>query len=604
MADLVTMDPSGEPALGDNPGNGIPIVDPHGQLGSAPSERDAAQLMQQGYRQPSPQELQNIGMHARYNTGAEKYQRFEDMAARSLLPFGIGTAIRHATAGNPFKDLVHGDVEAQQHEQNEELNRERYTRSPLADFGGSAVGLALGAKGLGGASLAGTISKAGEGAVGLTGASGTIIPAVVKGAVAQGMLSLNNDASRAIIADPSLTWESVIAGAGMNSLYGGAAGAMLGTVSLGAQKMIPKLTESLAKLQDQSAAAGVDPDAQTNLITQFGKLKAKAVGVGIGASIGHATGIPYGGKIGAVIGGMGADKAMGWAAPAVRSLLEKYANPEAIAHVTGQFLQGSGDLDGTAFLASLTAMDAAYTGQKQLMKGVKNILSDNPQPMPELMPKPKDVENLSKNMALFQKQPEKWLNMGGSLASVVPDIHQGLAQTAMRAHQLLQMSEPDTYALAPLDSERPASKVDQGVYARQMAVVQSPLSVLEKVREGNLTEHDLGTMETVYPALLNHMRSHMLGEIASAKSAGRTIPYQKRLVLSHFLGQNLDSTIGPMTLMTLKPPQPQGQPQQHGRGKPGGHKGKSQTTQLGKLKNIPGSENTMTQKAEQDRIIE
>lgn len=304
---------------------------------------------------------------------------------------------------------------------------------------------------------------------------------------------------------------------------------------------------------------------------------------GLGAFIGHTMGGPAGAAAGWALTRLGTSLG-GEAVDALKLSALKFAE--------------TGVIDAPAMKAMNDFFGHATTAQTVMDSAIANIFKapGNDLP-PQARSDQKGAADLRATVDKYQMNPETMLNIGGNLPTYIPDHSQALAGIAGRAQQYLQKLKPDTTPLGPLDSDKMPSRVDQAKYDRALNLVNKPLAIFENLKKGNLTQEDLAVMEGVYPGLYKDMKTKILNGLMEHKSQGKILPYQQRLALSSFLGINLDSTIGPMTMMTLmqnqqKQPAPGGQGQKKGPG----------AARSDKIKNIPGNDMTENQRAEQDRI--
>jgi len=263
--------------------------------------------------------------------------------------------------------------------------------------------------------------------------------------------------------------------------------------------------------------------------------------------------------------------------------------------------------DVPAFKAAADYMQNAVQGHLVMQKAISTILEKggSPDQLPkQAQPDPKGAGQLGTLMDKYAQTPGSMMGIGGNLGTYFPEHQMELANLSGRAQQYLAQLKPQTQPLGPLDSAIQPSAVDQARYDRALNLVNKPMSILTHIAKGNVTQDDMGAME-LYPSLTKEIQQRLMEGVISQKAKGKTIPYQQRLALSTFLGQNLDSTIGPMTMMTLqgmqRPPQPpmQGRP---GRGHaPGGAKKPPQGA-FTKMQQGASQNMTMAQKAESDRV--
>jgi len=72
---------------------------------------------------------------------------------------------------------------------------------------------------------------------------------------------------------------------------------------------------------------------------------------------------------------------------------------------------------------------------------------------------------------------------------------------------------------------------------------------LKEIQIGNITKEGKEVLQAVYPEYYEDMKAKVLKGLAEAQAKGKTIPTAKRLGLSYFLDQNLDSSLKPQSMM-------------------------------------------------------
>ncbi len=113
--------------------------------------------------------------------------------------------------------------------------------------------------------------------------------------------------------------------------------------------------------------------------------------------------------------------------------------------------------------------------------------------------------------------------------------------------------------MAPLDPEIKPSPMQQAHFNRALDIAEQPLVVLDAIKEGTLTQQDIGHLKMLYPDLYNKFNNEMMNHVINRTTDEEPIPYRTKLALSLFMGQPLDSSMTPMSLQSSQIAfQPQG----------------------------------------------
>lgn len=276
------------------------------------------------------------------------------------------------------------------------------------------------------------------------------------------------------------------------------------------------------------------------------KLSGKAAGSAIGAFLGHVTGIPYGGTIGAILG----ERAL---SPILESVLPAIAKPIIDKLVSGEGIKAATDY-GMAVAKGAKLADNAVTG---LFKSGSKLIPDSRQP----------DENSRKKLEValqsIQKDPERITQVGGQIGHYLPNHAVALGSMTSNVSSFLNSLRPQSQPKALLDTPKPVPRAVQAQYDRALDIAQQPLTVLESAKNGTITSHDVIALQKMYPTLYQNLKQKIMSSLVSEVSKGETIPYELKLGLSIFMGQPLDSTMQPMSIMASQPtPQPQPEQQQ------------------------------------------
>lgn len=308
----------------------------------------------------------------------------------------------------------------------------------------------------------------------------------------------------------------------------------------------------------RSTLQEVTPGAKlANIFVDKGLSEAasKALSMGVGYKIGHATGIPYGGAIGAVMG----EHALG---PFLKTMLPAIVKP---------LLEGVSNSSG---LKAASEFGAAFMkGEAILSKGAKNLFKATSEVIPtSLIPTAFERSRLDKFVAQSQVNPQMLQKIADNhLGTYLPGHGQALGQTTGNAVQYLNSINPDKPKQLPLDTDRKPSTVEKASYENALNIAQQPMMVVQKIKDGTVTAQDVAHLNSLYPALYNEMKTRISEEMTNHLSKGNSntgsrienskygIPYKTRIGLSLFLGQPLDSTMTPTNILAAQPSG--GQPQ-------------------------------------------
>lgn len=254
------------------------------------------------------------------------------------------------------------------------------------------------------------------------------------------------------------------------------------------------------------------------------KLSGRALGAGIGGSVGHTAGAPW---LGAILG----EQALG---PFFESILPSLVKP---------ILKNLPSAEG--FQSAVQFGLAVTKGEAALNRSATALFKPSSYVTPQRIPanENKKTERLDKSLKNLQMNTASLMNVGGSTGHYLPDHQTALAATAARATQYLNSIRPSEVRGGPLDPPREPSLVAKAQFNRALSIAENPLHVLERIREGTLVPRDVIALKSIYPALYDRMSQKLTEKMIEHVSKGNAVPYKTRLGLSLFLGQPLDSSL-------------------------------------------------------------
>lgn len=454
--------------------------------------------------------------------------------------------------------------------------------SEAAGLGGAAL-----IPGLGEYSLGAKIAEAGSFASKL-GAGSKIAQMALKASTEMALIQASDETSKWLQNDPNQTIQSAVSNIGLSAALGGVGGAIFSKAgsalrSLGKEpeQVVSGLKRGLDPFSHEeiqytpksvSERAGYDPFAKKPIelkpeippeapnramvkSSALGKDIAQAIldnapnaaseglGAGIGAALGHATGVPGAGWAGALLG----ERAL---SPMLKSIIP----------AIGKRVMEMG-INGQGFAYAINAAEQAIKGRLLLEKAANSVFGASV----DLNNPDKRVRNeLDAKIRVLNNDPQAASAViNTDLNHYMPEHAMALGQTIGNAVSYLNSQRPIEEKQSPLDSKPVPNSVVKANYNRSLDLAEQPLSVMKNIKEGSITSTDIKHISSMYPALYEQMKSALLNSMNNHLSKNKEVPYKTRLGLSLFLGQPLDSSMKPQSILASQPiPQqvPQGAP--------------------------------------------
>lgn len=161
------------------------------------------------------------------------------------------------------------------------------------------------------------------------------------------------------------------------------------------------------------------------------------------------------------------------------------------------------------------------------------------------------------------QQQQGWLSsMTNELEPHAPQTAQAMQVGAARAAAFLASKLPQPPPGGPLSHEWTPSLAEISRFNRYRQAVQDPIGVLQQAAHGLVTPEAIEAVSTVYPQLYLGMQQAILSRLTGRHAS--PIPYQSRLAMSLFMGQDMDGTLAPSFvsarggMMGQPPPKPPG----------------------------------------------
>lgn len=168
----------------------------------------------------------------------------------------------------------------------------------------------------------------------------------------------------------------------------------------------------------------------------------------------------------------------------------------------------------------------------------------------------KRLEDL--DLAQQSNEPNNYAS-GGQVDSYDPIAHHWpeqamhLSTAKARVTNYLSQNKPTNNLMKlTYDSDHP-DKNKERRYHKLMDLANNPLSVINKVKDGSLTQKDMKDYVAMYPEVHGHLSKKITERLLKGKMEGEKKPsYKVRQALSLFLGSNLDSSLAQPNIMAAQ----------------------------------------------------
>lgn len=240
--------------------------------------------------------------------------------------------------------------------------------------------------------------------------------------------------------------------------------------------------------------------------------------------------------------------------------------PEAVQLGMLKYMGSGQPVKAEGFKAMVDMIHQTIKGENMLAKSTQAVFKAGAQ-VTAVLPDQDMRDKLDKKVTKLQDTPGKTTQLadGSNLGHYMPDHQAALTQAQVRATQYLQSIKPQPYQPSPMDKPIDPTPAKVARYNRALDIASSPAIVLQHVKDGTLQSSDIQDLHSMYPALAKNMAQKLSNEMIKAQESGQEVPYRTKVGLAMFLGQHLDSTMSPSSIVAAQP-QPSQAPPQPGRG--------------------------------------
>lgn len=229
--------------------------------------------------------------------------------------------------------------------------------------------------------------------------------------------------------------------------------------------------------------------------------------------------------------------------------------PDAMKLAMLRFAGAEQPVKAEGFKAMVDFLHNTYQGNNSINRAVKNVFKRGAQVTTSGAVSENDRERLDKVITKYQQNPDAWVQAQNDqhVGHYLPEHQTALTTAATSQIQYLQSLKPKPFQASPLDKPIEPSKSDVSRYNNALDIAIHPQAVLQKVKEGTLKPNDIADIHALYPSLYKSM-SDKLGNIMTQTKAGdEPVPYVTRMGISLFLGQPMDTTMQPMSILAAQP---------------------------------------------------
>lgn len=251
------------------------------------------------------------------------------------------------------------------------------------------------------------------------------------------------------------------------------------------------------------------------------------VPAGVAAFAAHSLGVPNP-VVGAALAGAGAIKAIKNPYELGATLGPSFQKLHAIAEISGSV--GKKIESGAKSIFSNSALRAAPSIPQM---AADNTYDKKVKRIAELTDQQKLMDHLERST--------------DSIQEAAPNVSQALQMKMTNAVGFLNSKIPKPQNHFPLSFDWEPSNAQKQEFNEYYMAVDSPLSIMKDVKNGTLSNASMEALQAVHPELLKEMQSAVMGSL-NPKTA-KDLNYGTKISLSKFLGQPVDETMVPQTIL-------------------------------------------------------
>lgn len=229
--------------------------------------------------------------------------------------------------------------------------------------------------------------------------------------------------------------------------------------------------------------------------------------------------------------------------------------PDAIDMAMLRFAASGEPINAAGFKSMVDFVHNAQQGFKAVSNATGGVFKPGAQVLLERnMPDKADREKLDGQVTKYQNDPQKAFALtNAQTGHYLPQHQSSLTAGAVGQLNYLKNLKPQPERSGPLDTEHPPAPDKVARYNRALDIANSPISVLQRVKDGSVQLSDLQDLKALYPGLYPVMAQQLSNQMTNRTADNGAIPYKTKVGLSLFLGQSLDTSMSPASILAAQP---------------------------------------------------
>ena len=261
---------------------------------------------------------------------------------------------------------------------------------------------------------------------------------------------------------------------------------------------------------------------------------AEVIGMRTGYSLGKATGLPFGGELGALFGHYQIK-------PIVRTILPIVSKPMVAIGSRAPSIH-----------AASKAITEVVNGSN-VSKLAANALFRTEKPIPVgMVASDAALEKLDRRIQQLSQNPEELLELNSDLDEILPELGGSLTQTAANMVGYINSQRPAPKLESVFQKEMPVPFLQQNQYKRLLRLAYNPLEIYRMIKDGTITSKDAIHFQNMYPDLHADAKERIMDNILELKNKNINVPYKLRKSLSVFVGFPLDPNLTPQAIQAAQ----------------------------------------------------
>lgn len=223
-----------------------------------------------------------------------------------------------------------------------------------------------------------------------------------------------------------------------------------------------------------------------------------------------------------------------------------YANARDAA--MRKFIDMAGNVDARN---AMSLGEATVNSFKSLDKSIRAVVNAGKEFPHTVVPTVAMRKKLDALVSASIQNPERMIDSGAN--NPIPAYSSAFGSVSARAVAYLNSLKPVSEQNAPLDKKSMPDKSALAKYNRALDLAQNPLIITSSIKNGSITPQDVVTLKTIYPSFYNSMATKLSEQMIDAAAKGINLSYPTRMGISMFLGEPMDSTMKPESIIRAQP---------------------------------------------------